>query len=312
MVGLSLPAAPERQPEYGHDALVVCDNLVRIYQAEGIEVQALQGLDLLVHEGEMIAIVGASGSGKSTLLQVLAGVDAPTAGRAWVAGHDLLDLSRSERVRYRRHVVGFVRQQTARNLVPYLTAAQMVDLPMTIAGLPRRDRRLRVSELLATLGVEHCAGRRPHEMSGGEQQRVAIGVALANRPRVLLADEPTGELDSDTARDVFGALRTANQVLGATVVVVTHDVAVSGQVARTVAIRDGRTSSEVLRSGEHVEGVHSIVEEYAVMDRAGRVQVPREYREALALSRRVRLALAEDHVEIRSDQGDRGDRGDEA
>jgi ABC-type lipoprotein export system ATPase subunit len=304
--GLTLPAAPERAPEYGHDALVVCDNLVRIYQSDDIEVQALQGLDLLVHEGEMVAIVGASGSGKSTLLQVLAGVDAPTAGRAWVAGHDLLDLSRSERVRYRRHVVGFVRQQTARNLVPYLTARQVVDLPMTIAGVRRHERRQRVSELLATFGVAHCADRRPQEMSGGEQQRVAICVALANAPRVLLADEPTGELDSETAADVFAALRTANQVLGATVVVVTHDVAVSGQVARTVAIRDGRTSSEVLRSGDHVEGVHSIVEEYAVMDRAGRVQVPREYREALELSRRVRLALADDHVEIRSDRSEGG------
>jgi len=302
VAGLTLPTAPEREPEYGHDALVVCDNLVRIYQSEGIEVQALQGLDLLVHEGEMIAIVGASGSGKSTLLQVLAGVDAPTAGRAWVAGHDLLDLSRAERVRYRRHVVGFVRQQTARNLVPYLTASQVIDLPMTIAGVARQERTRRTAELLETLGVTHCAGRRPHQMSGGEQQRVAIGVALANRPRVLLADEPTGELDSDTAQDVFAALRTANQVLGATVVVVTHDLAVSGQVARTVAIRDGRTSSEVLRSGEQTEGVHSIVDEYAVMDRAGRVQVPREFREALALTRRVRLALTEDHVEIRSDR----------
>ena len=133
---------------------------------------------------------------------------------------------------------------------------------------------------------------------------MAICVALANQPSVLLADEPTGELDSETAQEVFGALRTANQVLGATVVVVTHDVAVSGQVARTVAIRDGRTSSEVLRSGDHVEGAFGVVEEYAVMDRAGRVQVPREFREALALTRRVRLALAEDHVEIRSDRGD--------
>jgi len=301
---LSLPAAPTREPEYGHDALVVCDNLVRIYQSDGIEVQALQGLDLLVHEGEMVAIVGASGSGKSTLLQVLAGVDVPTAGRAWVAGHDLLDMSRSERVHYRRSLVGFVRQQAARNLVPYLTARQVVDLPMTIAGVPRRERKGRASELLATLGVDHCADRRPAEMSGGEQQRVAICVALANQPRVLLADEPTGELDSETAREVFEALRTANRVLGATVVVVTHDVAVSGQVARTVAIRDGRTSSEVLRSGNQTEGVHSIVEEYAVMDRAGRVQVPREYREALELTRRVRLALTEDHVEIRSDGSD--------
>ena len=241
------------------DALVVCDNLVRIYQTETVEVQALQGLDLLVDEGEMVAIVGASGSGKSTLLQVLAGVDAPTAGRARVAGHDLLDLSRADRVHYRRHVVGFVRQQTARNLVPYLTARQVVDLPMSIAGVPRRERRQRTAQLLETVGVAHCADRRPDQMSGGEQQRVAICVALANQPRVLLADEPTGELDSETAQEVFAALRTANRELGATVVVVTHDAAVSGQVARTVAIRDGRTSSEVLRRTDAAtEGVHGV------------------------------------------------------
>jgi len=307
-IGLGLPAAPEREPEWGHDALVVCDNLVRIYQSEGIEVQALQGLDLLVHDGEMIALVGASGSGKSTLLQVLAGVDAPTAGRARVAGHDLLTLTRSERVRYRRDVVGFVRQQTARNLVPYLTGREVVDLPMSIAGTPRAERAERAELLLTTLGVAHCADRRPDQMSGGEQQRVAIGVALANAPRVLLADEPTGELDSETAQEVFDALRTANRDLGATVVVVTHDASVSGQVARTVAIRDGRTSSEVLRGDGGGEALGP-AEEYAVMDRAGRVQVPREFREALDLTRRVRLALTGDHVEIRSDRDGGSGRG---
>jgi len=300
--GLALPAAPRHEPEFGHDALVVCDNLVRIYQTESVEVQALQGLDLLIHEGEMVAIVGASGSGKSTLLQVLSGVDAPTAGRAQVAGHDLVDMSRGERVRFRRHVVGFVRQQSARNLVPYLTASQMVDLPMTIAGVARRERRARSSSLLESLGVAHCAERRPEQLSGGEQQRVAIAVALANRPRVLLADEPTGELDSETALEVFAALRTANRDLDTTVVVVTHDPAVSGQVARTVAIRDGRTSSEVLRSADTADAP-GVAEEYAVMDRAGRIQVPREFREALELTRRVRVALAHDHVEIRSDRG---------
>lgn len=300
---LTLPAPPRHDVEFGHDALVVCDNLVRIYQSETVEVQALQGLDLLVHQGEMIALVGASGSGKSTLLNVLAGVDAPTAGRARVSGHDLIDMSRTEQVHYRRHVVGFVRQQAARNLLPYLTAKQVVDLPMTIAGAPRKERRDRTEELLGLLGVAHCADRRPLQMSGGEQQRVSIAVALANRPRLLLADEPTGELDSETAAEVFAALRTVNRELGATVVVVTHDAGVSGQVARTVAIRDGRTSSEVLRSEETADAPGT-AEEYAVMDRAGRVQLPREYREALALTRRVRLALADDHVEIRSDRGE--------
>jgi ABC-type lipoprotein export system ATPase subunit len=302
-------AEPTRQPvverarEFGHDALIVCDNLLRVYQTDTVEVQALQGLDLLVYGGEMVAIVGASGSGKSTLLQVLAGVDAATAGRARVAGHDLLAMTRRERVHYRRQVVGFVRQQSSRNLVSYLTAAQMVDLPLSIAGVPRRERRSRVAELFEALGVAHCAHLRPHEMSGGEQQRVAICVALANQPEVLLTDEPTGELDSTTAQEVFAALRTVNREWGTTVVIVTHDTGVSGQVARTVAIRDGRTSSEVLR-GDDVGGAPGIAEEFAVMDRAGRVQVPREFREALELTRRVRLALTDDHVEIRSDRSE--------
>ena len=301
------PADDRVEPsrEYGHDALIVCDSLLRIYQSDAVEVQALQGLDLLVRAGEMVAIVGASGSGKSTLLQVLAAVDTATAGRARVAGHDLLGMTRAERVHYRRHVVGFVRQQTARTLVPYLTSSQVVDLPMSIAGVPRPERQQRAAELLEVLGVDHCADRRPHQMSGGEQQRVAIGVALANRPQVLLADEPTGELDSETAQEVFDALHTANRQLGATVVVVTHDAGVTSQVARTIAIRDGRTSSEVLR-GDEVGGAAGVGEEYAVMDRAGRVQVPREFREALALTDRVRLALTEDHVEIRPHRGEGG------
>ena len=295
------PAAPPRR--YGDGALVVCDNLVRIYQTgtsrtRSIEVQALQGLDLLVAEGEFVAIVGASGSGKSTLLNILAGVDPPTAGRARVDGWDLLAMIRRQRVSYRRHVVGLVRQQAARNLVPYLTAAQVVDLPLTIAGVGRRQRRARVAELLDAVGVRHCADRRPERMSGGEQQRVAIGVALANAPRVLLADEPTGELDSESSAEVFDALRTANREFGTTVVVVTHDPEVSGRVTRTVAIRDGRTSSEVLRHDGEGAG-EGAGEEYAVMDRAGRVQVPREYREALALANRVRLTLEIDHVAVR-------------
>ncbi len=297
------PRAIEREPEFGQDAVIVCDNLLRVYQTDTVEVQALQGLDLLVYAGEMLAIVGASGSGKSTLLQILAGVDAATAGRARVAGHDLLSMTRQERVHYRRHVVGFVRQQGTRNLVPYLTAGQMVDLPLSISGVPRRERDTRAAELFETLGVEHVAHLMPHQMSGGEQQRVAICVALANRPAVLLTDEPTGELDSVTAHEVFDALRTANREWGTTVVVVTHDVAVSGHVARTVAIRDGRTSSEVLR-GSDLGGAPGVAEEFAVMDRAGRIQVPREFREALALTHRVRLALTHDHVEIRSDRGE--------
>src|SRR4051812_12868939 len=186
---LALPRPPERAPEFGRDALIVCESLVRIYQSGPVEVQALQGLDLLVNSGEMVAVVGASGSGKSTLLSILAGIDAPTAGRARVDKWDLLAMSRADRVRYRRHTVGFVRQQTASNLVPYLTAQQMVDLPMTAARVPARIRAARSLELLSSLGLGEHADRRPGQLSGGQQMRVAIAVSLANEPRVLLADE---------------------------------------------------------------------------------------------------------------------------
>src|ERR671915_1584093 len=155
----------------------------------------------------MIAIVGASGSGKSTLLNILAGLDIPSAGRAVVAGYDLTGIGRRQRTRYRRRVVGFVWQQTARNLLPYLSAAENVELPMILDG--RRGRRQRALELLDLVGLADRARHRPERLSGGEQQRVAIAVALANAPQVLLADEPTGELDTTTAAEVFTVLRAA-------------------------------------------------------------------------------------------------------
>jgi ABC-type lipoprotein export system ATPase subunit len=285
---------------FGAGALIICDRLVRIYAAEGIEVQALQGLDLLIEKGELTAMVGASGSGKSTLMNILAGLDAPTAGSVHVAGQDLAVMSPRDRLGYRRKTVGFIWQQTSRNLLPYLTARQNVIMPMRFARTSRRERRSRAADLLEILGVAHCADRKPEQMSGGEQQRTAIATALANRPQVLLADEPTGELDSATARDVFAALKTANTELGATVLVVTHDPAVSTQVRRTVAIRDGRTSSEILRSAtadEHGNAIHHAVE-YAVLDRVGRIQLPRDMIEPLAMRDRVRLEAQTDHIGV--------------
>jgi ABC-type lipoprotein export system ATPase subunit len=304
--GLSeLGAEAERaRASYGEGALIMCDRLVRIFAADGIEVQALQGLDLLVEDGELTAIVGASGSGKSTLMNILAGLDAPTAGRARVAGHDLAAMTSRERLGYRRAVVGFVWQQTSRNLLPYLTALQNVIMPMRFAGLGRRRRARRAGELLDVLGLSHCAERKPSQMSGGEQQRTAIATALANNPRVLLADEPTGELDSATAREVFAALQTANTELGVTVLVVTHDPAVSAQVRRTIAIRDGRTSTETLRhdvADEHGNATRHAVE-YAVLDRAGRVQLPRDMTEALGMRDRVRLQQDADHIGVWPDR----------
>ncbi|MFE7772928.1 ABC transporter ATP-binding protein [Streptomyces sp. NPDC057445] len=294
------------RPAYGHDALIACDRLVRIFSADGVEVQALQGLDLLVREGELMALVGASGSGKSTLMNILAGLDVPTAGAAKVAGHDLLAMDAKARLRYRREDVGFVWQQTARNLLPYLTAAQNVALPMQLKGRAKKKAE-RTQELLAMLGVADCRDRRPHQMSGGQQQRVAIAVALANSPSVLLADEPTGELDSATGEQVFAAFRRANEELGTTIVIVTHDQAVAGEVRRTVAIRDGRTSSEVLRRTEiDAAGQESVVaREYAMLDRAGRLQLPAEYTESLRMEHRVVLELEQDHIGVWPDDAGR-------
>jgi len=306
----------ERQRErvaYGEGALIVCDRVVRIYAGDGIEVQALQGLDLLVAEGELTAIIGVSGSGKSTLLNILAGLDRPTAGTVRVDGHDLGSLRGRERLAYRRGVVGFIWQQTSRNLLPYLTGLQNVLLPMQLAGVRRRDRERRASALLDALGVANCARRVPDQMSGGQQQRTAIATALANRPRVLLADEPTGELDTASANDVFTALQTANTELDATILVVTHDPAVSAQVRRTVAIRDGRTSSETLRHDEGDESGDAArgMVEYAVLDRAGRVQLPREMTGRLRMRDRVRLQEQPDHIGVWPDQPSRPAPGED-
>ncbi len=280
-----------------HGGEIRCEDLVRIFTAKGIEVQALQGLNLHVPAGDLTAVVGASGSGKSTLLTILSGLDNPSAGRASVAGVDLLKMSGSQRVSFQRHTVGFVWQQTSRNLLPYLTGAQNVALPMSLAGKVESDK---VAALLDLMAVSHCADKVPAQRSGGEQQRVAIAVAVANSPKVLLADEPTGELDEATSADVLEAMRGVNSELGVTVLIVTHDPTVSEHVNRTVQIRDGRTSTEVLRRTEtDASGAEQLIaEEFAVLDRVGRMQLPDDFVSALDLKDRVRLALEPDHIGV--------------
>jgi ABC-type lipoprotein export system ATPase subunit len=304
---MDLSSNPGRAPAgtpFGGDAMIVCDNLVKIYKVADLEVVALQGLDLVVESGEFLALVGASGSGKSTLLNILGGLDVPSAGKARVSGYDLLTMSQEARTTYRRRITGFVWQQTARNLLPYLTAEENVALPMVLAGASAGSRSERAKELLELVGMGDRLAHKPHQLSGGEQQRVAIATALANRPQVLFADEPTGELDTATSSEVFDVLRRVNQRQRVTIVVVTHDPLVSEHVNRTVAIRDGRTSSEVLRrtriseQGEH----HVVAEEFAVLDRAGRLQLPSEYVDALELEHRVRLTLDPDHINVWPDE----------
>jgi putative ABC transport system ATP-binding protein len=281
---------------------IECVDLVRIFRTKDVEVQALQGLTLRVDAGDMVAVVGASGSGKSTLLGVLSGLDRPSAGRATVAGHDMLAMGRAERVRFQRSSVGFVWQQTARNLLPYLTAAENIAAVLAIAGGARGAARVRrVDELLDLLGVGDVRDRTAAEMSGGQQQRVAIAVAVANEPTVLLADEPTGELDEATSQEVLAAMRRVNEESGVTTLIVTHDPTVASQVRRTVQMRDGRTSTEVVRSTrlDELGDEYAVAEEFAVLDRVGRMQLPATFTESLGLRDRVRLTLEPDHVSVR-------------
>jgi ABC-type lipoprotein export system ATPase subunit len=288
--------------------LILCENLVKIYRLneEGggsVEVQALQGMDITVAEGEMLGIVGASGSGKSTLLNVLGGLDRPTGGRALVGRQDLGQLSPSALDRYRRKTVGFVWQQGARNLIPYLTALENVELPLLLSGQVGKSTRDRALELLELVGLRERMDHHLEELSGGEQQRVAVAIALANRPRLLLADEPTGELDTATAQTIYNLLRSLNKQLGLTMIIVSHDPGIARHVDRVVAVRDGKLASETLRVQKSDSEEHHLVE-LAVVDAAGRLQIPREYLEQFNIRRRVQVELTESGILIRPPEKD--------
>lgn len=278
-------------------SFIECDNLVKIYKVADLEVVALQGLDLTVEQGEMIALIGPSGSGKSTLMNVLGGLDVPSAGRVSVGDYHLTELNRSQQVQYRRDIVGFVWQQTAHNLLPYLSARENIELPMAFAGLNAKERRQRSDALLDAVSMTQRATFKPANLSGGEQQRAALAVAMANHPRLLLADEPTGEVDSEAADQIFDTMRTLNAAYGVTIVIVTHDYAVSKRVSRVVGMRDGRASIEVLRQKDG-SGVPLTEEEFTVLDRTGRLQLPQGYIEQLGMRSLVRLHLGDDHVAV--------------
>jgi ABC-type lipoprotein export system ATPase subunit len=296
--------------------MISCENLVKIYQVADLEVVALQGLDLTVQPGEMMGIIGASGSGKSTLLNVLGGLDRPSAGRVTVDGQDLLKMNGAALDRYRRKKVGFIWQQTGRNLIPYLTARENVELPMTVAGVGMREKRKWSRELLTAIGLWDHRKHQLAQLSGGQQQRVAIAVALANKPILLLADEPTGELDSNTAREILALLREMNRRMGLTTLIVTHDPQVARSVDRVVTIRDGRTSSETVRRVSEVEAAltaavagrpeeqeSAVFEEYVVIDAAGRLQVPPELLDQAKIGDRARIEVKEDGVLIKPVEG---------
>ena len=283
--------------------IIICENLVKIYKTKDLEVLALQGLELNVAAGELMAIIGNSGSGKSTFLNMLGGLDRPSAGRLIVDGKDLFKLTERELVEYKRKTVGFVWQNNARNLVPYLTALQNVQLPMVFES--QRQKQQRALELLELVGMSHKKNNKLTQLSGGEQQRIAIAIALANNPKILLADEPTGAVDTKTGSYILDVFRELNQALGLTVVIVTHDRALSQKVNRVVAIRDGKVSSEMVLKQSYAENLDALGSleqthnEYAVLDRAGRIQIPREYLESMGIKgNRVSIEMVDGKIVV--------------
>ena len=284
----------ETVPSENDKYMIRCENLVKIYKTSEVEVVALQGLDLDVERGELVGIVGNSGSGKSTLLNMLGGLDKPSAGRLIVDGKNLLKFSDKDYMDYKRNTVGFVWQNNARNLIPYLTAVQNVEMPMLLKG--SKKRRERALELLDKVGLSHRVNSKLDQLSGGEQQRVAIAIALANNPKLILADEPTGAVDTKTSEMILDIFKSLNKKEGITIVIVTHDIKLANHIDRVVAIRDGRTSSEIIRKKSMAEELgelgdivsaddngEDLREELIVLDRSGRLQIPKDYIKSLGI-----------------------------
>lgn len=298
------------QLDIPEDVMIECDGLVKIYKTKDIEVLALQGLDLTVKRGELMAIIGNSGSGKSTFLNMIGGLDRPSAGKLYVDGKNLFQMTEDELVDYKRSIVGFVWQNNARNLLPYLTAWENVMTPMLFmkSSMTEQEKKERAGELLDLVGLSERKDNKLSQLSGGEQQRVAIAIALANNPKLLLADEPTGAVDRKTADDILDMFRKLNDELGITIVIVTHDKELASKVNRVISIRDGKTSSERIMKNEYKKRLEDIninwneeqvQEEFVVLDRAGRIQIPAELLKDMGVEgNKVKLELVDGKIVI--------------
>jgi len=284
--------------------IIQCDNLVKIYKTKDSEVLALQGLDMTIEPGELMAIVGKSGSGKSTFLNMIGGLDRPSAGRLFVDGKDLFKMNGKSLIEYKKRTVGFVWQNNARNLFPYLNSIQNIQVPMIFTS--EKKRRERAQMLIEMVGMAHKKYNRLGELSGGEQQRIAIAIALANNPKILLADEPTGSVDKKTADYILDVFRELNKTLKTTIVIVTHDMNLAKKVNRVVSIQDGKISSEMHAKSDYLKRMESlntfddVHDEFTILDRAGRLQIPRDLLEKMGVNdNRVRLEYVNNTIVIK-------------
>lgn len=285
--------------------IIQCDNLVKIYKTRDSEVLALQGLDMNIEAGELMAIVGKSGSGKSTFLNMIGGLDKPSAGRLFVDGKDLFKMNGKNLIEYKKRTVGFVWQNNARNLFPYLNSIQNIQVPMIFTS--ERKKKEQAQKLLEMVGMAHKKYNRLGELSGGEQQRIAIAIALANNPKILLADEPTGSVDKKTADYIHDVFRELNNTLKTTIVIVTHDMGLAKKVNRVVSIQDGKISSEMHAKTDYQKRMANLStfdevhDEFTILDRAGRLQIPRDLLEKMGVhDNRVRLEYVNDTIVITS------------
>ncbi|MBI21223.1 MAG: ABC transporter [Chloroflexi bacterium] len=277
---------------------VKCEGLFKIYKTSDIEVVALRGLELSIDSGEVISIVGASGSGKTTLLNILAGYDSPSAGSVKVGNYNLLQMNEEQSVRYRREEIGFIWQDTSENLFPYLSSIENIELPMLVSKISKNERLSKAEYLLELVNLSDRRDFKPFQLSGGEQQRIAIAVALSNSPRLLLADEPTGELDYNTGQEILQLINSVNIELGTTVIIVTHDELISSSVNRSIKIKDGKTSTEIRRS---IDSSSNIDQEYYLIDSSGQLQIPATV--VNQIGRRVKFSKSDSgEVIINSDE----------
>ena len=289
--------------------ILVCDGLVKIYKTKDLEVLALQGLELEVKKGEMVAIIGKSGSGKSTLLNMIGGLEKPTTGKLYVDGHDLFAMSEKGLVNYRKNTVGFVWQNSSQNLFPYLTSLQNVEAPLYFEKISEKERKERALGLLKLIGIDHKADSYPSQMSGGEQQRVAIAVALAHNPKILLADEPTGAVDSKTSNMIQDIFRKINEEIGITIIIVTHDLSLANKVSRVIMISDGKISTEKIMKEKYRQQLDNMTteslaeveshEEYSILDKARRVQISQDALDMAGIdSNKVRVEVKDGKIII--------------
>lgn len=290
------------------DDIIVCDGLVKIYKTKEVEVMALQGLDLTIKRGELMSVIGKSGSGKSTLMNIIGGLERPSAGKIIVNGKTLSEFSEKEMVGYRKRTIGFVWQKSARNLFPYLTSLENIEAPMNFEGMKPAEKREKALQLLDMVGMSHKKDSYPNQMSGGEQQRIAIAVALANTPEILLADEPTGAVDTKTSNMIQDLFRKLNRELGITIIIVTHDMKLANKVDRVVMISDGKISTEKIMKEKYRQQIDHLSEadssmdsheEYSVMDKAHRVQLSEDILGAAGIdSNKLRISVENGKVVI--------------